>query len=59
MLPREVHLTRGIVLEHIRAVNGSNIKAHKIEKERILEEFVRTTGDHRKSTLEQGRQMSE
>ena len=44
-------MTRGSILEYIRAVHGRYIKAHKSEKGKILDEFVRITGHHRKSAI--------
>ncbi len=44
-------MTRGSILEYIRAVHGRYIKVHKSEKGKILDEFVRITGHHRKSAI--------
>ena len=44
-------MTRGSILEYIRAVQGRYIKGAKIDKGKILDEFARVTGYHRKSAI--------
>lgn len=44
-------MTRGSILEYIRAVQGRYIKAAKTDKGKILDEFARATGYHRKSAI--------
>ena len=44
-------MTRDAVLEYARAVSPRYLKAGKQEKSRILDEFCKTTGHHRKSAV--------
>lgn len=44
-------MTRGSILEYIRAVQGRYIKGAKIDKGKILDEFAWVTGYHRKSAI--------
>ena len=44
-------MTRGSILEYIRAVHSRYIRAQKNEKGKILDEFVTITGHHRKSAI--------
>ena len=44
-------MTRGSILEYIRAVQGRYIKGAKIDKGKILNEFAWVTGYHRKSAI--------
>jgi len=44
-------MTRGSILEYIRAVQGRYIAAAKSDKGKILDEFARVTGYHRKSAI--------
>jgi len=44
-------MTRGSILEYIRAVHSRYIRAKKNEKGKILDEFVTITGHHRKSAI--------
>jgi len=44
-------MTRGSILEYIRAVQGRYIKAAKTDKGKILDEFAQATGYHRKSAI--------
>lgn len=44
-------MTRGSILEYIRAIQGRYIKAAKTDKGKILDEFVSNTGYHRKSAV--------
>ena len=44
-------MTRGSILEYIRAVQGRYIKAAKTDKGKILDEFAKATGYHRKSAI--------
>ena len=45
------NVTRDAVLEYARAVSPRYLKAGKREKGRILDEFCKTTGHHRKSAI--------
>ena len=44
-------MTRGSILEYVRAVHSRYIRAQKNEKGKILDEFVTITGHHRKSAI--------
>ena len=44
-------MTRGSVLEYAAAVRGRYLSAGKEEKGRILDEFIRVTGYHRKAAI--------
>ena len=44
-------MTRGSILEYIRAVHSRYIRAQKNEKGKILDEFVTITGHHRKAAI--------
>ena len=44
-------MTRGSMLEYIRAVQGRYRKGAKTDKNKILDEFARVTGYHRKSAI--------
>jgi hypothetical protein len=44
-------MTRGSILEYLQAVRGRYLGATKEEKRKILDEFVRVTGYHRKSAI--------
>jgi len=44
-------MTRGSILEYMREVQGRYIRAAKTVKGKILDEFVRVTGYHRKSAI--------
>jgi len=44
-------MTRGSILEYLQAVRGRYLRATKTDKEKILDEFVRVTGYHRKSAI--------
>ena len=44
-------MTRGSVLEYVRAVRDRYLAAEKMEKSRILDEFVKVTGYHRKAAI--------
>ena len=44
-------MTRGSVLEYAAAVRGRYLSAGKEEKGRILDEFIRVTGYHRKTAI--------
>ena len=44
-------MTRGSILEYVRAVHSRYIRAKKNEKGKILDEFVTITGHHRKSAI--------
>lgn len=44
-------MTRGSILEYIIAVKGRYLKATKSGKSDILDEFIRVTGYHRKSSI--------
>jgi len=44
-------MTRGSILEYLQAVRGRYLKALKADKKKVLDEFVRVTGYHRKSAI--------
>jgi hypothetical protein len=44
-------MTRGSILEYLQAVRGRYLKATKADKQKVLDEFVRVTGYHRKSAI--------
>ena len=44
-------MTRGSILEYIQAVQSRYIRAAKTDKGKILDEFARVTGYHRKSAI--------
>jgi len=44
-------MTRGSIMEYIRAVQGRYVRAAKIDKGKILDEFAMATGYHRKSAI--------
>lgn len=44
-------MTRGSILEYLQAVRGRYLKAIKADKKKVLDEFVRVTGYHRKSAI--------
>ena len=44
-------MTRGSVKEYMEAVRGRYLKAGRVEKGRILDEFVQVTGYHRKAAI--------
>jgi len=44
-------MTRGSILEYLLAVRGRYLRATKADKKRVLDEFVRVTGYHRKSAI--------
>lgn len=49
-------MTRGSVLEYVQAVRKRYLEAGKMEKGRILDEFVKVTGYHRKAAVRLFRQ---
>ena len=44
-------MTRGSILEYLLAVRVRYRKATKADKKKVLDEFVRVTGYHRKSAI--------
>ena len=44
-------MTRGSMREYLDAVRGRYLKATRPEKGRILDEFTRVTGRHRKAAI--------
>jgi hypothetical protein len=44
-------MTRGSILEYLQAVQRRYLRAIKADKKRILDEFIRVTGYHRKSAI--------
>ena len=44
-------MTRGGMREYVEAVRGRYLRAGKGEKGRMLDEFCRTTGHHRKAAV--------
>ncbi len=44
-------MTRGSVLEYARAVRNRYLAAERMEKGRILDEFVKVTDYHRKAAI--------
>ncbi len=44
-------MTRGSIQEYLQAVRGRYLSATKEEKKKILDEFARVTGYHRKSAI--------
>jgi hypothetical protein len=44
-------MTRGSILEYLLAVSGRYLRATKADKKKVLDEFVRVTGYHRKSAI--------
>jgi len=44
-------MTRGSILEYLQADRGRYLRAIKAEKKKVLDEFVRVTGYHRKSAI--------
>jgi IS30 family transposase len=44
-------MTRGSILEYLLAVKGRYLRATKADKKKVLDEFVRVTGYHRKSAI--------
>lgn len=44
-------MTRGSILEYLQAVRGRYLRATKADKKKVLDEFVRVTGYHRKSAI--------
>jgi len=44
-------MTRGSVLEYVAAVEGRYRSGNKVEKGKVLDEFVRVTGYHRKAAI--------
>lgn len=44
-------MTRGSILEYLQVMRGRYLRATKTEKKKILDEFVRVTGYHRKSAI--------
>ena len=44
-------MTRGSILEYLQAVRERYLRATKADKEKVLDEFVRVTGYHRKSAI--------
>ncbi len=49
-------MTRGSIKEYIEAVRWRYLRANKKEKGRILDEFTKVTGYHRKSAIRRLRQ---
>lgn len=44
-------MTQGSILEYLQAVRGRYLRATKADKQKVLDEFVRVTGYHRKSAI--------
>ena len=44
-------MTRASILEYVKAVRGRYLRASKKEKGRILDEFTKVTGYHRKAAI--------
>lgn len=44
-------LTKGLVKEYVTAIRTRYHKANKLEKKKILDEFVKATGYHRKAAI--------
>jgi hypothetical protein len=49
--PKEGHMTRGSIREYTEAVRGRYLGAMKNEKGRILDEFTKVIGCHRKAAI--------
>jgi len=49
VLPKEVELTRGSILEYAEALRSRYFRAAKKEKGKMLDEFTQVTGLHRKA----------
>jgi len=51
VLPKEVEVTRASILEYVEALRNRYFKASRREKGRMLDEFTRVTGMHRKAAI--------
>ena len=44
-------MTKGLIVEYAAAIRGRYIRTRKLEKKKILDEFVKVTGYHRKAAI--------
>ena len=51
VLPKEVEVTRGSILEYAEALRNRYYRASKKEKGKMLDEFTQVTGLHRKAAI--------
>ena len=51
VLPKGGSMTRGSIREYTEAVRGRYLRTSKKEKGKILDEFTKVTGCHRKSAI--------
>jgi hypothetical protein len=51
VLPKEVEVTRASILEYVEALRNRYFKASRREKGRMLDEFTKVTGMHRKAAI--------
>jgi len=51
VLPKEVEVTRGSILEYAEALRGRYFKGTRAEKGTMLDEFTQVTGLHRKAAI--------
>ena len=51
VLPKEVEVTRGSILEYAEALRKRYYNASKKEKGKMLDEFTQVTGLHRKTAI--------
>jgi len=51
VLPKEVEVTRGSILEYAEALRSRYFKASRVEKGKMLDEFTQVTGLHRKAAI--------